>query len=58
MPALYEVGSLRTFTWVPRTELGSQGLHNRPSGPECLIHLYAKHSVDSFLRIFPHSLEV
>lgn len=36
-PALYEVGSLCTFTWVPRTELGSQGLHNRPSGPECLF---------------------
>lgn len=37
MHALYAVGSLCTFTWVPRTELGSQGLHNRPSGHECLF---------------------
>lgn len=35
--ALYEVGSLSTFTWVPRIELGSQGLHNRSSGHECLF---------------------
>lgn len=33
----FEIGSLSTFMWVPSIELGSQGLHNKPSGHECLF---------------------